>query len=145
MYSINWSKLVRRDVPSPTRQPVFLSFLLALIAPIVSVYNSFTLFRQKVDEDLGMTGQVCRLRSGLNLRFDPDLGRILVLDANAIEATYIFLESENRPLYLPAFISGIAVDFVVKVPLALAPYEAIIRAFIDRYKLVTTRYRIEYI
>lgn len=145
MYNVDWSKLVRRDVPGVMRQTKTLSFLIALIAPISTLFNSFTLFRQKVDEDLSMTGQVCKLRFGLNNRFDPGLERMDVVDADENEATYIFLESENNPLYLPTFISGVAVDFIVKVPFELAPYEATIRAFVDRYKLVTTRYRIEYI
>lgn len=145
MYSVDWSKLVSRNIPAAVRKDKLKAFLLALLAPVISLYNTFTLFRAKVDEDLRMTGQVVKLEWGLNQRFDPSLSRIEIKDASEAQIVYMFLAEENRPLFLPRFLSGLAVDFVVCIPISLKPQEITIRAFLDKYKLVTTRYEIQWI
>lgn len=144
MYSINWAILIRRDVTFSVRKPVMLAFLLALVSPVISLYNLFLNFKTFTDFDLQVTGQVRILRYYLNQRFDTGLDRIEITDGDSNDILYIFLESENQPVYLPQFISGSTVDFIVRVPVQLIRYHPQITAFIDRYKLASKRYRIDY-
>lgn len=145
MYNLNVPKLIRRNLQHDLGQSPMLEWLAALLAPIVSGHSAFILYRQKSLEDLNTNGQVTKLRAGLNERFDPALKRIEIEDSDVANTLYVFLESENRPLYLPEFISGTAGDFKVLVPTELSPYESQIKAFLDRFKLPSKRYIIIYV
>ena len=145
MYSVDWMKVVSRSVPGVLRKPRLKALLAALISPIVTLFTAFGLYRDAKLLDINMNGQVRRLQYGLNQRFDPALSRIIIKDAIEPDLVFAFLESENRPLFLPVFLSGVLIDFIVCVPAEYEIYEITIRAYIDRYKLVTKRYRIEYI
>lgn len=144
MYSVNWNKLIRRSIPYPLRKDKLLAYVRALITPLFLTFDAFSRFRDRVELELAITGQVRILRYHLNNSFDPADRRIRIEDDVAVQQVYVFLESENRPLYLPKFLSGSSVDFVVYLPVALQSLEASIRAFLDKYKLVTKRYRIIY-
>jgi hypothetical protein len=144
MYSVDWSKLLRRAIPYPLRKDKILAYLRALIKPLFATLDEFQRYRARVELELAITGQVRILRFHLNNSFDPADRRIRIEDDVAAQQVYVFLESENRPLYLPKFLSGSSVDFVVYLPFALQSLEASIRAFLDKYKLVTKRYRIIY-
>ncbi|RMF03588.1 MAG: hypothetical protein D6772_01955 [Bacteroidetes bacterium] len=145
MLNVNWNTVVEQGLPGVLRKTKLKALLLAFVSPLLDVYNDFRNYVERTRYDLAMTGQVRVLQFGLNDRFDLDDRRILIKDANEIVNTFMFLESENRPLYLPTFLSGRAVDFLVCVPTELQNQELAIRAFLEKYKLVTKRYRIEYI
>lgn len=145
MYNVDWVKFVRYRTPVNQRGARWLSFLGGLISPIVALHNSFLLARDRWLQDITVNGQKRRLQYALNQRFDPSLFRIEIADAVEPEPVFVFLEVENNPLYLPTFLSGVSVDFIVYLPLDAAPDEGLIRAFVDRHKLVTKRYRIEYL
>lgn len=144
MYGIQWARLVRQNIWASIARSPMVEWLVALLSPVISLHNTFLAFRLAQLEAITITGQVCRLRHGLNDRFDPDERRIYIEDQDEIAPLFIFLESENRPVYLPTFISGSAVEFVVWVPIEMAGQEQLIRQFLNAYKLVTKRYRIQY-
>lgn len=145
MYSIDFSKLIRRDLPFALRKTKVLAWLLALISPVISLYSAFINYRERTNLDLMVTGQVRILRHHLNRRFDVGENRIQILDGDSNAIVYIFLESENQPVYLTEFLSGSTVDFVVKVPIDLKPVLPQIKAFLNRFKLASKRYRIDLI
>lgn len=144
MFDIDWAKLIRRDVPFAVRKPKMLAYLLALISPVITLYNRFLGFRSSTDLDLLVTGQVRILRYHINQRFDLGFERIEILDGDDNNILYIFLESENQPVFLPQFISGNTVDFIVRVPQDLAGLENQIKDFLNRFKLASKRYEIIY-
>lgn len=144
MYGVIWARLIRQNLMAAISRSPMAEWLLALIAPVITLHTLFVAFRASQLEAVGITGQVCRLRTGLNDRFDPSLRRIYIEDQDELAPLFIFLESENRPVYLPTFIKGSAVEFVVWVPVDLDGQEQLIRQFVNVYKLVTKRYRIEY-
>lgn len=143
-YDVSWTRLIRNNIWSAINQPKLKALLLAFINPISNLLNRFDLYRAYVDQELAITGQKRILQYWLNQNFDPDLQRIEVEDVEARQPVFIFLESENRPLYLPVFLSGRSVDFLVILPDGMQSSESSIRGFVDRYKLVTKRYRIIY-
>ncbi len=145
MYNVDWPKFIRFRTPTAQRGEKWLALLGALMSPVSGLHGFFLLLRDRFLAEIQVNGQVRRLRHALNQRWDAIDERILIKDAIDPEPVFAFLESENNPLYLPVFLSGTGVDFIVCLPEELEPQEAVIRAFVDRYKLVTKRYRIEYI
>jgi hypothetical protein len=143
-YSLTWTRIIRQTLMGAIARSPMLEWLLALISPVAGLHNALLTFRARVLESITITGQVCRLRTGLNDRFDPISRRIYIIDQEEPSPLFIFLESENRPVYLPVFITGSAVEFLVMVPAELAPDEQLIRQFLNAYKLVTKRYRLQY-
>lgn len=144
MFSIDWLKLVKRDVPFSVRKSKMVAFVSALISPVVTNYNQFLSFKSTVEFDLKVTGQVRVLRYYLNQRFDLGNDRITITDGNTNETLFIFLESENQPVYLPQFITGSNIDFTVRVPAEYQGLDPQIKGFIDKYKLAGKRYEIIY-
>lgn len=144
MYNVDWNTVVEREIPHVLRKPRLTTWLLALVSPVAVLSSSFSFFRQRLERELTITGQTRVLRYWLNRLFDPDLKRITVVDLSPSEFVYAYREDENRPLYLPQFLSGSSADFTVFVPSSLSGLDENIRAFLDKYKLVTMRYRINY-
>jgi hypothetical protein len=120
-----------------------LAWLNALVAPAKTLHSKFLLFSNALRRELSITGQKRVLQYYLNRYFLGD-SLIEVYDTDQAEPVFVFTEDENMPVYLPVFITGSAVDFIVDVPLNLKPQETAIRAFVNKYKLVTKRYEIIY-
>lgn len=144
MYSIDWEKLIQRSVPFSIRKPKMLSFANALISPVVYIYNQFLAFKSAAEMDLKVTGQVRVLQYYLNQKFDLGNDRIEVTDGDSNETLFIFLESENQPVFLPQFLTGSNFDFRVRVPFELQGLESQIIGFVERYKLASKRFEIHY-
>ncbi len=145
LYNIDWEKLVRRDIPIAWRTNFVVKWLLALISPLFRIHFSFRVLRSQKLEELKVTGQVCKLRYFANLRFDPIDQRIEILDAENGETVFVFLEVENRPLYLPTFLAGTASDFTVQVPFELQVNDHLLRSFFNTYRLPSKRFNIVYV
>lgn len=142
MYGVNWTRFIWDRVSSPLRQSVQLAWIRVLIAPIVSLHNRFLSFRTSIERDLSIGPSVRELQYWLNKLYDPADTRIEIKDYTQLDTLFIFLESENRPVYLPEFIGASNYDFEVCVPCELYENRAAIRGFLDRYKLATKRYLI---
>lgn len=140
MYGINWTQFIWERIPAALRKTVQLSWLAALIAPVQSMYNRFLSFRSLTAQDLTIGPSVRELQYWANRLFDPADQRIEILDYTQIDPLYIFLESENSPVYLSTFIGASNYDFEVRVHCELRSQEAQLRGFLDRYKLATKRY-----
>lgn len=144
MYSLDINVLINWLLPSAIRKTRMVNWLNALLVGVRKLNETFILYADKTRYDLRITGQVRSLEFHLNRVFDPISQQINITDSVAGAQLYIFLESENQPLYLPAFVSGASSDFVVHLPNDLPPQEASIRAFINKHKLPTKRYELVY-
>ncbi len=119
--------------------------LQALIFPIAYLHTFFMQYKRKVDFEVKVNGQVRKLRWGLNQSFDIQLQRIKILDATLFTTKYVYLHSENKPLYLPTYLGGTLYDFEVHVPFALQYLEQEIINFVNQYRLPSKRFTIVYI
>lgn len=144
MYGLDLTKLIQWLLPAPIRKVAMIAWLSALIAPIKILHGQFLLFRSATLEDLRVTGQVRILRYWLNQKFDPQLQGVTITQVASSDQVFIFLESENQPVYLPIFISGQAVHFTVTFPNNEKCIDAQVRAFLNRHKLPTRNYQIVY-
>lgn len=152
MFNIEMSRMAIALVPQRLRQPKLLGYLLALTAPVRTVYNAFTAARNSNLYRLSHNGQVCYLEAVLNDSFDPDQRRIFITDADSFVQKYIYTEAEQQPVYLgtmylrsEADYTVGSYDFKVVVPLDfnMGLYGYQIKALINAYKLVGTKYKIE--
>ncbi len=145
MYNIHWPRLIDWLLPHPLRQLLMREWILVLIAPLIAIYTAFLTYQARTKRAIMCTGQITKLRAYLNHLFDPLLLRINVIDNLTSDYIYIYQEYENKPIYLPAFLSGVSYSFVVLVPAEYQGQELYIRAIIDSYKLPTKKYYIVWI
>lgn len=158
IYDINYRKLTRWLVPHALRKARMMSWLDALVSQVVANYRLFTRYRDAKLYQLAITPQVCFLEKMLNDRFDATERRIFIEDGIRYDVTYLFMEAEEKPLFLkmeseadPVFIytNGetelLGNDFVVYVPAGLGFNNDEMRALLNAYKLASKRYAIQII
>lgn len=146
MYKLDFEQLIAWCLTGATRKEWTIAWLMALLAPLLTLHNKFLSFIKMTEIEIKTNGQVCKLEKALNSRFDPGLERIMIEDAEDADIVFAYLASENKPVYLPTFLTaGTGLDFIVKVPSEYAIYIQDIKAFIDHFKLPTTKYTIVYI
>lgn len=144
MYQLNINTLINWLLPSPIRKEKLVHWLNVLLESVQALNNSFVLFTTATKNELMITGQVTSLQFHLNRLWSPVNNHIHITDAVSSDQVFIYLESENQPLYLPKYVSGQTTDFVVHLSNDLPPEEAAIKAFLDKYKLPTKRYELIY-
>jgi len=142
MYNVDWTKFVRERVPSPPRKSKHVAWLIALIQPIISLHSRFLNFRTVVQRDITILPNKRILEWWLNELFDQDDRRIEIKNYDQQDTLFIFLESENMPVFLPTFIGASNYDFEVCIPCELITDRVFIQGFLDKYKLATKRYLI---
>ena len=135
-----------------------IAWLVALFAPLQTIYTLFTGKRITNLYMLSITPQVCFLEKMLNDRYDNTERRIYINDAYRAYPTYIYLPDEVKPLWVrtaaenaPVFIhtrseteAGVT-DFIVNVPSAVPINDLEMRALLNSYKLAGKRYQINII
>lgn len=141
MYSIDFNVIINWMLPAVLRKEAQVLWLNALLAPLKVLHNVFVSLVLSVRDEVKITGQVRVLEYHLNRLFYPT-GGINITDGQTGDLVYIFLESENIPVYLPQFISGANADFIVHCPNSIENQEGEIRAFLNRYKLPSKSYEL---
>jgi hypothetical protein len=144
MYALDINKLINWLLPTAIRKAQQLAWLNALLEPARWLHTQFINWSNATRYDLRITGQVRSLEFHLNRIFDPSTQHIYITDAAAGTVVFMYLESENQPVFLPIFISGIQSDFIVHCPNNLTPFEIQLRGFLDKYKLPSKHYEIIY-
>lgn len=128
----------------PLKQVRVIAWIKALIQAVITLHAAFLNFRALTQRNLTILPSKRILQWWLNELFDPVARQIEIKDYDQLDTLFIFLESENRPVYLPTFIGSSNYDFEVCIPCAYASLEPQIRGFLDAYKLATKRYLITY-
>lgn len=132
------------SLPAAIKKAGVMGLLNALITPVIVLKNAFDLYRSRVKQELNMTPQVTKLQAGLNRLYDPFEKRITITDAPTEDPVYLYTSSENKPVYLPEFLSGQDADFHVNVPGDLSAFRSAIIAFVNKYKLASKRFLFVY-
>jgi hypothetical protein len=153
MINIDFKRLIAWLLPVNLRTAVHFAWLQALYAPLQTVYGLFNARRNANLYALSVTPQVCSLEKMLNDRYDSIQRRIYITDAIHISCVYIYLEEEQKPLFIsgstPVYIYGEAeidasrkIDFTVHVPFLNHLNSKEMRALLNTYKLAGKRYEI---
>lgn len=143
-YALDINNLIGWLLPASVRKPSQLAWLNVLLAPVKVLHQRFLMYATDARFHIKITGQKRILQFHLNRVFDPISNLIYITDSDSATTVFVFLESENRPIYLPTFISGTATDFVVHLPNNLESQETAIRGFLNKYKLVTKYYELRF-
>lgn len=156
IYDINYNKLTGWVTPDPLRKTKLLRLLGLLISPIVSLYQTFLLYRSAKLYTLKITPQKCYLELLLNDRYDFTLRRIYIDDSSDKPPLYIYQHAELKPKFIyrrsennPRYIyttgeSGdIKNDFIVFVPLDISFELAEMISLLKVYKLAGTKFKIQ--
>jgi hypothetical protein len=150
VFNIDFNTLVRWLVPVPLRRAAMLAWLQALVWPVVQLYQAFRKNRTANLYRLSITPQVCYLEKMLNDRFDPQDRRIYIDDAIDRPPIPLFLDVEEKPVYLgtrPLYRDnefGINLDdFIVYVHKDIAFEVNEMRSLLLLYKLAGTRFSIQ--
>src|SRR5438128_2620012 len=87
-------------VPVELRVAKTIAWLLALIRPVVTLYQSFLKYRTQKLYEIMITPQVCYVERLLNDKYDFVQRRIRIVDALDHAPTYFFRRDELKPVYL---------------------------------------------
>ena len=162
IFNINFGRYVTNLVPLPKREPTTLTWIKAIINPVVDSYNAFRQFRDMTRYRLNHNGQVCYLQAVLNDEFDINLRRIRIGNAGYQEPIWFSEPQENDEVWFdddePIWFSDTSdfinnVDFYVLVPLALQPatpsgvlaFETRMTGIINYYKLYSKNFEIKWV
>ena len=149
-YKIDFDKLILLLLPTFLRKPVLFGYIKALISPLVNLYDSWSLNRNKNLKKLQYNSQRCYLRGALNDNFDRDLRRITISATLNLNEDYIYTPSENLEVYLGKMwleqdfnYASTTVDYLINVPREImnAKLNEIV-AIIEFYNLAGKSYRI---
>lgn len=154
MLKINFNNLVRQTVPPLKRQPILLSFLCALIAPLVALWIAFVEWRSYQQMLVNVYG--CKIVLEGFLRHKYNTKDIHVVSSlNKIPRIGLRAEGRNSfrrvglrdelsrlrtILRSQAAISSLGVDFIVFIPASVDLND--IRVDIERYKPHFATYKI---
>lgn len=150
-YDINYTKFVAERIPheiSPSPTP---EWMMAMVSPMVLIYNLLKTFRDRVLYRLAITPQVCYLEKMLNDYYDTSSRRIYIEDGSEYSKLYVFLKAELKPdfvftkaedkpkkfLYRRGEVKDGGIDFVVYVPSDIVFDNSEIRSRIDAYRLAS--------
>ncbi len=150
-YKVNWKFLAVDFTPIEWRTPILIGYIIALLQPIITIYDDWLKLRADNLYKLEHTGQVCYLRKSLNDRFDPSLRRIYIGNGRRYNREYIYTRGEQKPRFLGTMYlrsrldyEGTGVSFIVFVPSAIVDAQLDeLKAHINFYKEGVKRYKIE--
>lgn len=154
-YNLNFKKLLIWLLPTPLRRPWWIAWLLALISPLIKLYQEFLAFRTAVLYRLSIKPQVCFIEKALNDRFDVASRGIWIDDSIEFNPLPLFLKAENKPVVLYKKSEGIplilytkgetatyTVDFIINVPASVVfdanEMRSYVKSFLDcvKFKIV---------
>lgn len=156
IFIVNFKKLVVWLLPAPLRRPVQSSWLMALIGPVIKLYNGFLAFRSAVIYQLTITPQVCKLEKMLNDRYDNQLRRIYIEDAIEKEPWFLYLKVEAKRMFLytkseasaPQYLYTksetvqFGVDFVINIPVFVVFDINEFKSLVKKYKLASKTFKV---
>lgn len=159
MFGIDFEILIKRILPTTKRNAWHIDWLMSMTKGLQTLYTSFLAYREESLKQLSYNSQTLIFNKLLNDVCDNTLRRIYIDNTfdNKIR-THLFDKTENESIiYLydksegkePTYLYdtseiGEDTDFIVFVPTELTNKEAQVRALVNKYKLSSTQYTIEY-
>jgi hypothetical protein len=150
-HKVDWKFLAVDFTPIEWRTTILVGYVIALLDPIITIYNSWLKLRAKNLYKLEHTGQVCYLRKSLNDSFDPSLRRIYIGNGRKYNREYIYTRAEAKPRFLGTIYlrsrldyADTGVSFIVYAPTSIVDAKLDeLKAHINYYKEGVKKYKIE--
>lgn len=151
MINIDIYKLIALLLPQVLRQPIHIAWLKSLLTPIITEWQSYTLWHKDKLYEAHVTSQTVSMQAYLNRLFDPILKRIKV-SHGATNEFYISLWSETSGPYILAddgiFLSlegeinsEVLDGFIVEVPQGIDQIQ--VTGVVEAIKAVGVSYEIK--
>lgn len=147
---LNIAKLVLDMTPTFLRKSKLVAFPMAMVLPLIAIYDDW--YKMRADHLYRLThnGQVCYLRKSLNDLFDVSLRRIYIGSGNLFDRKYIYTTAEQKPQFLGTLFihsrtdyADTGVDFIVYVPTEIVDLQLHeLEAHIHWYKEGSKKYKI---
>jgi hypothetical protein len=157
MFNIDLNKIIRWLMPHYLVKPKHIAWLTVLLSPVVWLYAQFLTYRDAKLLEATINSQVNRFNLALQQTFGNN--GIFILHPSAfLTQNYIYLELEGATpefdylaidAHTPVDYDFLQleydseIDFIVRVPTALASMQDVIAAFVNKYKFYDKRFRIE--
>ena len=101
MYSIDFLKLIKFNLPAFLWKTVALAWLTLLLSEVKSLYNTFISYKAALIYDTAHSSQVIYLEHILNDIFDRTLRRVHISDGDAAPAEmFMYNQDEDNPKYI---------------------------------------------
>ncbi|EFI16600.1 hypothetical protein HMPREF0156_00185 [Bacteroidetes oral taxon 274 str. F0058] len=146
----NFKQVVGFAFPPRIYTGVAKSILTAMGIVLNGIFKGFIDLYKKIDDDLSITPQVCFLEKILNDKYDNKERRIHIEEAEDTLGYFFFRVNDppsnkfyfNKAWFVEDTRYGNAgVGFVVVLPMDISATDQM-RAFINRYKLISIKYQI---
>lgn len=153
-YIIDFNKLAKERARIMKRKPKRLAWTRVLVSGVKNLYVQFLSFRTERLYYLSHNSQVCYMEAALNDMFDNTLRRIYISDGPYEDPVYLYLDSEEAPVYLaeeselpvgeyeaPTYLptdvetAELGYQFIVNYPDGLVFDVERMKALINRYRL----------
>lgn len=157
MFNIDINKLVKWLLPHYLNKPKHYAWLKVLTSPLVWLYDQFLIYRSAKLREVTINSQVNRFTQALQYTFN-NAGIYILHPRVYLNQAFIYLEIEGATpefdyLYIEAHTPvdydylqseyDAEIDFIVRVPSALAALQDQISAFVNKYKYYGKRFKIE--
>lgn len=157
IYNIDFERLVMMLLPRVMRKKRLVAFFYACLTGVSDQYAGFMNFSELVRYQYRHNSQVISLEKVLNERFIIDYDannhlstrKIIIKDGDQILPSYVYQQSESKPLYLPKFIysdeelAADYSDFIVQIPSNIYVNEQLAIQLINQYRLAGKLFKIE--
>ena len=147
---INFKQVVGFAFPPRIYTGVAKSILTAMGIVLNGIFKGFIDLYKKIDDDLSITPQVYLLEKILNDKYDKEQRRIYIEEAKDTLGYFFFRVNDppsNKFYFNKAWFvedtryGNVGVGFVVVLPMDISATDQM-RAFINRYKLISIKYQI---
>ena len=151
---IDFDKLKVLLLPALLRGSEVLSAMVAaVLQPLKNTYATVLQYMDKERKERSYNSQVANLRLAVADLVGVDISKVQIYDVEDIEPLYIYSAAWDKKVYIGKTAGYIYSEntiryrkaFIVEVPTQYRSRDTEIKAILDRYKLVTTRYEIKYI
>jgi len=159
-YRLDLPALITNLLPAILRRPRHIAWLLALLSPVIKLYEQFTAYYFLARRELSYNGQTMMMERALNDRFDPAFRRIRIVNADTqFDQTYFnfvreqqpwkyaHLEREDEPpLYMHRYSEFVnQTGFTVRCPLNLATQQTALHTRIRQLKIALVKYQLLFV
>jgi hypothetical protein len=153
MFDIDFDKLIGWLLPAALRRTIYYAWVKALCSPMVSMYGTFTAWRNANLYQIRHDSRVFSMQAVFNDAFDKINRRIYITDGYNKNRIYLYTRTEAQPVFLNPSIplwnrgdySDTGVDFIVWVPTAITMTVTDmiqLTGLVNKYKLASKRYAI---
>lgn len=158
IYNVNWNKLISWLLPLELFKTKFIVLVKSITAPISMLHNDLLVYRKAKLAELALTPQIGSMVYYLNKRYDATDNRIYITNGMRGTDNFIFLETEvetdylfddtsteQMHIYTDSEVGATPAHFIVWLPIVLQPKQLEIEAIINKLKMPSKRFQIQFI